>query len=99
MNPEITAVILRKKTRRSRIRTGDKRICNPLDENANASNDNALSSEGEGRAQLAHKTDPISAPSDAIADERLKAMMKAWATLPEALRAGIAAMVKASGEG
>jgi hypothetical protein len=59
---------------------------------------NNLIKKSAGCAQLAHKTYQQATPINAIGDERLALVMKAWVDLPEAMRIGILAMVKAAME-
>ena len=84
------------RTGRSRIRTGDKRICNPPHDIDNALPVNGLQNSAatalKGRTKLA----PEMPPATLQTDPDLVAVANAWPTLPPALKAGILAMVKAA---
>ena len=82
-------------TGRSGIRTRDKRICNPPAETHNPLPLDELETGGQPLAEPAQNPDAQNAVTSVPTDPDLAALVAAWPKLPEALKAGIVAMVKA----
>jgi hypothetical protein len=66
---------------------------------ADNSNNDATVSENEGFSQAEAQKQAHSASSLPISDPDLTQIVNVWPTLPDAIKAGILAMVKATGKG
>ena len=80
------------------IRTHDRRIRNPVLQNHNCDRANDLQDTAMRRTALGTAVSALQGPKSVSPDQDLQAVIDAWLKLPEAVKTGIVAMVKAARE-